>query len=80
MRFQCLACGKEHASASQYCEECERFMGRFRALVERADDPLPALRHFCEEEFDWVVFDSPEEYEEDCEDRARDFIQQGVSL
>jgi hypothetical protein len=78
MRFECVACGKEHGSASEYCEACQRFVERFEELVGEFEDPLPALRLYCQDEFEWVVFADEDEFDEGCLERMRELAAEGA--
>ncbi len=80
MTFSCSACGAEHLAAGEHCEPCDRFIGALEGLLDQYEDPLPALKQFCQDEFDWVVFDGEEEYEQDCVDRMRDLRDEGIGL
>lgn len=80
MSFACIACGKPHRTGSEFCEDCANFLDRFEGLVDEHEDPLAALRVYCQDEFDWVVFEDEDQFETHCVERMRDLAHEGVRL
>lgn len=80
MRFECEGCGGDHNGAGEFCEGCERFLEQLEQLVEQHPGPLGALKLYLQDEFDWVVFASDDEFEEECVERMREMACNGMDL
>ena len=78
MVFVCEACHKEHSSWSSLCPECREFLDRFQGLVAEFTDPIPALRQYCSDELNWIVFDGDDDFDLDCLARMRRLHDEGV--